>query len=53
MHIQPRKYVLDHAGYMAPTRQYELDHTYHTDQGFIYMSAQKDLDNQIDFLSAV
>ena len=35
--IQPRKAVLDHAGYMAttPTRQHELDltdHTDHTDQ---------------------
>ena len=24
---QPRKYVLDHAGYTAPTLQHELDHT--------------------------
>ena len=29
--IQPRKHVLDHAGYTAPTRQHELDHTDHTD----------------------
>ena len=29
--IQPRKYVLDHAGSTAPTRQHELDHTDHTD----------------------
>ena len=29
--IQPRKYVLDDAGYAAPTRQHELDHTDHTD----------------------
>ena len=30
--IQPRKHVLDHAGYRAlllPTRQHELDHTDH------------------------
>ena len=26
----PGKYVLDHADFMAPTRQHELDHT---DQG--------------------
>ena len=25
--IQPRKHVLDHADYTAPTRQHELDHT--------------------------
>ena len=30
--IQPRKHVLDDAGYCtAPTRQHELDHTEHTD----------------------
>ena len=29
--IQPRKHVLDHAGYTASTRQHELDHTDHTD----------------------
>ena len=29
--IQPRKLVLDHADYTAPTRQHELDHTDHTD----------------------
>ena len=29
--IQPRKRVLDHAGYTAPTRQHKLDHTDHTD----------------------
>ena len=27
----PRKHVLDHAGYAAPTRQQELEHTDHTD----------------------
>ena len=30
--IQPRKHVLDHADYAAPTRQHEVDHT---DQEFI------------------
>ena len=37
---QPRKPVLDHAGYTAPTRQHELnhtDHTDHTDQESIYL----------------
>ena len=29
--IQSRKHVLDHAGYTAPARQAELDHTDHTD----------------------
>ena len=29
--IQPRKHVLGHADYAAPTRQHELDRTYHTD----------------------
>ena len=29
--IQPRKHVPDHAGYTAPTRQHELDHTDRTD----------------------
>ena len=29
--IQPRKPVLDDAGYAAPTRQHDLDHTDHTD----------------------
>ena len=29
--IQPRKHGLDDAGYTAPTRQHELDHTDHTD----------------------
>ena len=28
--IQPRKHALDRAGYTAPTRQRELDHTDHT-----------------------
>ena len=32
--ILPRKHVQDHAGYTAPTRQHELDHT---DQGYIYI----------------
>ena len=39
--IQPRKDVLDHAGYyMAFTRQHKLDHTDHTDhtdQEHIYL----------------
>ena len=29
--LQSRKYVLNHAGYTATTRQHELDHTDHTD----------------------
>ena len=29
--VQPRRYVLDHADYTAPTRQHELDRTDHTD----------------------
>ena len=29
--VQHRKYVLDYANYMTPTRQHELDHTDHTD----------------------
>ena len=29
--IQPRKHTVDGAGYTAPTRQHELDHTDHTD----------------------
>ena len=28
--IHPRKHVRDHAGFTAPTRQHELDHTDHT-----------------------
>ena len=44
--IQPRKHVLvDHAGYAAPTRQHELDHTDHTDQEAI--SALKHLDHEV------
>lgn len=35
-HIQPRKPVLDHAEYTAPTRQYEPVHTDYTDQECIY-----------------
>ena len=35
MQIQARKYVPDHADYTAPTRQRELDHTDHTDEGYI------------------
>ena len=34
--IQPRKPVLDHADYIARTRQHELDHTDHTDQEHIF-----------------
>ena len=30
-------YVLDHADYMAPTRQHELDRTDHAIQGSIYL----------------
>ena len=30
-HVPPRKHVPDHAGYTAPTRQHELDHTDRTD----------------------
>ena len=29
VHTQPRNHVLDHAGFVAPTRQRELDHTDH------------------------
>ena len=41
--IQPRKHVLRvyHADKKAPTRQHELDHTGHTDQEYIYLSALK------------
>ena len=35
--IQPRKYVLDHADYTAPTRQHERDPT---DQEFIYLPSK-------------
>ena len=42
--IRPRERVVDHAGYTAPSRQHELDHTDHTYQGYmIYLSALKDL----------
>ena len=34
--IQPRKHVVDHADYTAPTRQHELDRTDNTDQEFVY-----------------
>ena len=36
---------------MAPTEQYELDHTDHTDhtdQESIYLSVLKDLDHQVE-----
>ena len=29
--VQPRKRVLDHPGFAAPSRQHELAHTDHTD----------------------
>ena len=32
-----RKHVPDRADYTAPSRQHELDHTYHTRQGSIYL----------------
>ena len=35
--IQPKKHVLDRAEYTATTRQYELDHTDHTNQECIYI----------------
>ena len=38
--IQPRKNVLDYADFVAPTRQHELDHTDHTDQGSIFPAWQ-------------
>ena len=44
--IQPRKHALDHAGYTAPTRQHELDHTDHTDHTDQYISSLKDQDQQ-------
>ena len=33
--FQHKKHALDDADYTAPTRQRELDHTDHTDQGYI------------------
>ena len=48
--IQPRKHVLHHAGYTAPTRQHELDHTDHTDhtdQEYIYLPCLEDLDHEL------
>ena len=33
---QPRKTIIDHAGYTTLTRQHELDHTDHTDQEYIF-----------------
>ena len=47
--IQPRKYVLDHGDYAAPTRQHELDRT---DQVPIYLPFLEDLDHElgIDYL---
>ena len=45
--IQPRKHVLDNEDYMTTTRQPELDHTDHTDQGSINITALKDLDNRM------
>ena len=49
--IQPRKPVLGHAGYTAPTRQHGLDHTVQIRN----LSALKILDRDvaIDYLSAV
>ena len=41
--VQLREHFLDHAGYTAPARQHELDHTdhtdhtYHTDQKYIHL----------------
>ena len=53
--MQPSEHVLHHAGFTAPTRQHELDHTDHTDhtdrtdhtdhtdQEFIYLPCLADL----------
>ena len=49
--IQPRKVVLDHAGYTAPTRQHELDHTDHTDQESF--CALKNLDHALCWESRI
>ena len=47
--IQPRKIVLDHAEYTAPTQQHELDDT---DQEYV---CPESLDHEvgIDYLSGV
>ena len=36
--------MVDYLDFTTPTRQHELDHTDHTDQEYIYLSALKDLD---------
>ena len=41
--IQPRKDVLDHADYTAPTRQRELDHA----RTGIYLPCLADLDHEL------
>ena len=41
--------LTDHAEYAAPTRQHELDHADHTDQGSIYLS----ICSEISILSKV
>ena len=48
--IQPRKHVLDHAVFVAPTRKHELDHTDHTDytdQEYIYLPSLADLGHEL------
>lgn len=37
---QPTRYVVDRAGYLAPTRRHDEDHT---DQEFIWPERSKDL----------
>ena len=56
--LQPRKHILNHAGYTAPTRQHELDHKAHTDHTYHtdhtdYLPCLADLDYEagIDDLS--
>ena len=49
----PGNVVLERAGYAAPTRQHELDHTDitdhadHTDQEYSYLYALSDLDHEV------
>ena len=63
--MQPSEHVLHHAGFTAPTRQHELDHTDHTDhtdrtdhtdhtdQEFIYLPCLADLYHELYCCSAV
>ena len=48
--VQPSQHVRDHAGYTAPTRQHQLDHTDHTDhtdQEYTYLPCLADPDNEL------